>query len=167
MANHSLSWFKKRTAELNRLMGTHYSPSALYRSQGTSSPILMALEQMGDPRTKGAEAVADRTEAVRALQLGEWSSFISSNATAATLAASLDDPNRRLSPNGVYMYEQIGDTWVATNLRTGASRTVQRPASGSRMVTPAVLEKELRAVSRRAREMRARSPLVSYRDRYI
>lgn len=37
--SYSLSWFKKRTAEINKQFGTHYSPTVLYRRQAALEKV--------------------------------------------------------------------------------------------------------------------------------
>lgn len=173
MEKHSLSWFKKRTAALNKQLGTHLSPTDLYKNQSRRRDTVSVLERYGDPRS--ASRAADRTVVARAYQNSRWENFIASNLTASTLAESLGVESRRLSTDGKTLYiftppndKKPNEAWLAQNLTNGRFREVAKVPKSAQLVTERVLENALRKTAERARQFRARrNALANYRNGWI
>ena len=158
---HSLSWFKKRTAALNKAMGTKYSAAQLYRHQNSAefSTIRGVLEDMGDPRSSGASTRISTAQG--RLNDTTWAAFAGRDAFAhAVLGAQgsgLISPTRR----NVYQQDARGQ-WFSIGTRSGSIKPIKEPPKGVIPLTPAEVNKQLTLRAKEVKKHRERHPLDAY-----
>ena len=154
MRRYSLSWFKKRTAALNKALGTKYSPKELYKYQDRSVVARM-LEEAGDPRSKKYKPPVKEFIDLR------WSNFISNTNVGKNLDKAFSSGGF-ISAGGDRVYVQENGTWMSYNVRGGAGRSIKtlpkdaQPLNGKRM------EQELRKVAERLKKFKSDHPLTDY-----
>lgn len=174
MPKYSLSWFKKRTAAMNKLLGTQLSPTDIYREQHRLPDLVSQLANFGDPRS--ARGAAQRLTVAREFQSSRWSGFINASASADAIASTLNDPEKyRLSRDGTRLYEYLAPTpshegvWFRLDLRTGRRVELKgEPPASAETPTFKVVERGLRQTAVRARNFRARhNALENYNHGWI
>lgn len=156
MEYHSLSWFKKRTAALNKALGTSYSPTDLYRNQSGArgSSVRDALEAMGDPRS--ARGGSNVEAAAHTFLMTQWSAFAGRDAFAHAIVGAADGGWISEDFRTVYMQDARGN-WLGVSTETGALTRVEGLPAGSTPLSPSRVSRLLAA---RARQVKA------YRERH-
>lgn len=135
MEERSLSWYKKRTAALNKALGTKYSPTQIYKAEqfgGFDTDIGRVLESIGDPRSRGsAEALSANAAAFISQQ---WSALAANNAYVYWVSNSVGG---YISRDGSFVYNQTpaGD-WYAVNIRSGESFPMDKEPTDAIRLTP-------------------------------
>lgn len=134
MEQHSLSWYKKRTAAINKALGTQYSPTEIYRAEqikGHDTDIGRALEELGDPRSAAAQQNVEASASVLVKQ--QWSALASANAYVYWVSDSIGG---FISADGTAVYQKnpAGD-WYAIDIRTGNAFIVGRPPESAIKLT--------------------------------
>lgn len=140
---YSLSWFKKRTAEINKLAGTNISPRQLYRTQKTS---ILAQELVAEQKAREAAArqahtrikAPDYTKIVHDRTVNVWASFASVNVYASNLLQAYEEGNFMVSPNGSRLYGEYDGQWFTYNPMTMdfkplKSRPIAEPLTADRV----------------------------------
>ena len=120
MARHSLSWYKKRTAALNKALGTSYSPTQIMNAP--AGVIEGYFEMVGDPRSKGAQSAYEQA-AVRLMQEEKFKSLSAHNAFVHTV---LPNAGELISQDRRTVYVRVGGGYVAIDSHTGQERKIQR-----------------------------------------
>ena len=140
---YSLSWFKKRTREINARAGTKISPTQLYRTQHTS---ILAQELIAETEARKAAAKATRsrikpadyTKIVHDRTVNVWASFASVNVYASNLLQAYEEGSFLVSPNGSRLYREYNGQWFTYNPMTMdfkplKSRPVAEPLTADRV----------------------------------
>lgn len=142
---HSLSWYKKRTAALNKALGTKYRPTEIYEAEQKrhiNTEIGKALESFGDPRSKAAKAQLQLNVAVLVQQ--QWSALAAANAYVFYVSNSIGE---YLSADGSRIYEQLADgRWQSIEISSGAIEPLEGPPpEGSIYLSPKTANDLLKA----------------------
>lgn len=160
----SLSWFKKRTAYLNKTFGTSYSPKALHSIYQHTGQMPQAFSELPDPRGKidVAPLYEDAfTESLRSrfAQLGRANNYVQS---------VLDGIGGWISPNGsrVYIGSANGIMSKVTN-RPAASpaawTAVNEIPKGARPLTPRLAYDLIKAKAKAIQEKEKTHPHAGYK----
>lgn len=151
---HSLSWFKKRTAAINKELGTKYSPTDLYRYQDRSQ-IAKLLESAGDPRSKKYTPPAREFIDLR------WSNFINNTNVGKNLDKAFSSGGF-ISSGGDRVYVQEDGTWMSYNVRGGAGRIIKSLPKDAQQLNGKRMEQELRKAAERLKKFKSDHPLTDY-----
>lgn len=161
---YSLSYIKKRTSAINKLLGTHYSPTAIYKGQ-ENLQIGALIKSIQDPRSvQGAAGIA---RAGMQIMQWEWSNLASANTFVnAVLTYTTPSGEYKLvggTGAGAEIVYKEGEVWVAIDTRTGAQRILTQDPGG----VPLTPETSNRILSQKAKEIKTRkqsSPTENYQD---
>lgn len=165
---YSLSWFKKRTAEINKLAGTKISPTQLYRTQRTS---ILAHELIAEQTARETAAREERTrltapnyaQIVRDRTVAVWSAFASSNNYAAGILQAYAEGGYFISPSGDRIYREYDGSWFAYDPATMDFKLLKGKPNAAPLTAENV-NKTLAKVSKKARTQRANKPTENYRN---
>lgn len=117
--NYSLSWFKKRTAQINRELRSTtyrgrrvtYSPTAEYReyqkkrAEGGTTPFVSRYGGLGDFRSASGRAAVSSgiSESLEWI----WRPFAQANRTAAAILDNVNRPGVVINPNSLRVFRQV------------------------------------------------------------
>lgn len=168
---YSLSWYKKRTAEINARTGSRLSPSELYRTQNTS-PLAKALRAEVEEREAAAAAAGRRRvlEAPRYEKLAYerelkiWEGFARSNRYAGNIMSTYAKGGMT-NPAGTRLYEQFEGQWFSIDPTKPDGKNMvalSGPPRGAVPLTPAKVNELLSATAKKAKQYASSRPSQNY-----
>ena len=167
--NYSLSWFKKRTAQINRELSggkrgrATFSPTAEYRKQqaaearGDVSPFVKMYGGAGDYRSAaGRAAVSEQTSTTLNYI---WEQFANANKAARAILDHLGEPFVKINPRTCKIYREYvgkdGKTHYIQLLDHGHERPMKgRPPAG---LVPLTNETASAALAKKAKDVKKRT----------
>lgn len=167
---YSLSWFKKRTAAINKIAGTKLSPTQLYKAQKTSP---LARDLIADVTRREAAAQAsgrrrlsapDYAGIAKDRALNIWAGFASSNRYASGLLGALKEGGHFISANGNTLYREYNGHWFSIDPRTGALRELKQQPRGAHPLTVKDVNEQLNKTAKNARKYRQNTPTQNYQN---
>lgn len=166
---YSLSWFKKRTTQINKeLSGGNrgrvtFSPTAEYRKQqayaarGDVSPFVRMYGGAGDYRSAAGRAAVSKQ--IGATLTYIWEPFANANRTARAILDHLGDPFAKINPlTGEIYREKVGEDGKIHYVRL-LDHGHERPLKGrppARLV-PLTNETASAALAKKARDVKKRT----------
>lgn len=168
---YSLSWFKKRTQEVNARTGSKLSPTALYKAQKTS-PTARAWIAETREREEAAAAVGRRRvleppryeKLAFERELKIWEAFAGANRYANNVLESYKKGGFT-NEAGTRLYEQFAGQWFSIDpTRPPGKNMVPLKSApvGAVPLDPKKLNDVLGAAAKKAKEYVAAKPTMNY-----
>lgn len=173
MPTYSLSYFKKRTAAINKELGTSYSPTYLWKTQARSDTARL-IASVADPRAKGVRPTADpfkitAQQAAGRLMADKWANLATANNYTAVVANMAGLPDVYITGGtgkGARIYQVIAGEIVEINPFTRSMRTLTSTEipGGARKLTLAEGNRLLQSHAKNLKKYREKSPLGNYNN---
>lgn len=118
MEKHSLSWYKKRVAALNKIMGSEYRPTQIYKAEQvyhTKTEIGYLLAVVGDPRSQ--KAAKEYESGATIFMRSHWAPLSANNRYVNVVLSSIGQYISK-DDRTIYFFDRTEAAWYEEDIAT-------------------------------------------------